>query len=279
MRSTRRPLAVASILWLALTPATAGATSTSVPSGERNPPARGPQHPAGTSAFADAQQLFERANSLYRGGDYHAAAGLYRRVLALVPTGLAARYNLGNALYREGRRGAALQQYLTALRRAPRDARARNNTAVVRRDLAAGMPPGARDVIAAPLAPPLSWLSLEETVWGAVPGAWLLAGLGALAILRPRTRRWAARGAALIFVALALVAGSAARAWLLAPQALAIAPEAQARAGPSLDRPVVLTVPEGAALRVGTERAEWAFVSLPNGLSGWVPRRAVGFIP
>jgi uncharacterized protein YraI len=115
--------------------------------------------------------------------------------------------------------------------------------------------------------------------WAAVGALYLLALLAALALVRRRARAVAAGGAALILLAATAFGAAAAWSWARRPEALTLVPDARARAGPSADRPAVLALPEGAALRVLLHKEGWAFVSLPNGLSGWVPREEIGVIP
>jgi tetratricopeptide (TPR) repeat protein len=227
----------------------------------------------------DPRELFARANRLYQLDDFARAEAMYREVLRELPNSVAARYNLGNALFRQGRTGAALQQYLGALRRSPRDAAARANAGTARRSLSAGLPAGDREVIAAPPGPPASWLSPAEAAWGGVAALYVLALLAAVALSAPRARGVAAGGASVILLAAATLVALGAWARARRPDALVLAPSAQARAGPSLAQPGVLRLPEGAAVDLRQEREGWAFVSLPNGLSGWVPRRDVGLVP
>jgi hypothetical protein len=89
----------------------------------------------------------------------------------------------------------------------------------------------------------------------------------------------AAGGATVIFLAAAVLACLFAWSRLTAPDALVVAHGAHARAAPAASGAAVVTLPEGAAVRLGEERENWAFVSLPNGLSGWVARSDVGRIP
>ncbi len=222
---------------------------------------------------------WERANRLYLLDDPAGAEALYRRALAARPNSVAARYNLGNALFRQGRVGAALQQYLGVLRRAPRDAAARANAEAARRILGADLPPEDRSAIAGPADPPGSWLSPAEAAWAGLATLYLLALVGAAGIVIRRARPVAAGVAAVILLASValglLVAWSRARA----PEALVVAQAVQARAGPSPGEPAVIALPEGAGVDVREARGDWVFVSLPNGLSGWAPRQDIGRIP
>jgi tetratricopeptide (TPR) repeat protein len=230
-------------------------------------------------ATGTAPAAWERANRLYLVDDLGGAEELYRRVLTARPNSVAARYNLGNALFRQGRIGAALQQYLAVLRRSPRDAAARANAQAARRALGVELAPEERDAIAGPAGAPASWLSPAETAWAALVTLYLLGVLAAVAIATPRRRAVATGAAAVIFLAAAVFGVLTAATRLSAPEALVTAHGVQARAGPAFAQPPVITLPEGAAVRAGEKRGEWVFVSLPNGLSGWVERRDVGVVP
>lgn len=234
--------------------------------------------PAGAQEPSPAA-LFEQANSLYRSGELSRSESLYRRVLTVLPESAPARHNLGNALYRQRRWGAALQQYLSVLRRWPRDARARNNAAAAHRKLAAELPRESHAVLARPLAFPLSRLSPAEIAWVAVGTLHALALLTAVAVLRPRLRRVAAWSGGVILLAAVAFGVAAGWAWMRRSEALLLAPGAGARAAPSRAQPVVLTLPEGAGLRIVAESGGWALVSLPNGLAGWLPVQDIGRIP
>jgi hypothetical protein len=80
-------------------------------------------------------------------------------------------------------------------------------------------------------------------------------------------------------MAAAALAAAAGLAWAARPRALVAAERAQARASPSETAAVALALPEGTAFRVRETSRGWAFVSLPNGLSGWLPADEVAVIP
>jgi tetratricopeptide (TPR) repeat protein len=222
---------------------------------------------------------WDRANRLYLLNRFAEADSLYRRVLEARPNSAAARYNYGNVLFRESRVAPALQQYLGALRRAPRDAAARANAETARRSLGSELPPEEREAIAGPVGPPGSWLSVAEAAWAGLVVLYVVAAIAGVGIVLPRARAVATALAGIIFLAAIvlglLVAGSRARA----PEALVVAPTSQTRAGPGPAEPAVMVLPEGAGLDLGETHGDWTFVSLPNGLSGWAPRQDIGPIP
>lgn len=78
------------------------AEETSVPVGEATPDA-----------------LWDRANTAYLNGDYHAATSIYEEILSRGLSSMKLYYNLGNSCFKEGRLGEAILYYNRALRLAP----------------------------------------------------------------------------------------------------------------------------------------------------------------
>lgn len=79
----------------------------------------------------DAAQ-FEKANIAYREGKFDEASALYDSLATKYPKEAVFHYNLGNALFREDRRGTAILAYERARRHAPRAEDVRVNLKYVR---------------------------------------------------------------------------------------------------------------------------------------------------
>jgi Ca-activated chloride channel family protein len=102
-------------------------------------------HPQALSAFeraagtrpADSAARFNVADGLYKNGRYDEAATLFRSLGADAASPLAApaRFNLGNALYQKQDYRGAIQAYRDALRAAPNDEPARHNLELALRAL------------------------------------------------------------------------------------------------------------------------------------------------
>ena len=60
--------------------------------------------------------------------------------------------------------------------------------------------------------------------------------------------------------------------------AVVLAASVEVLAGPGENNASLFTVHEGLTLTVRSERPDWVQVSLPNGLNGWIPRAALGFV-
>ena len=68
---------------------------------------------------ASPEQLWDRANTAYVNGDYHAAAEIYEGILAQGLSSVKLYYNLANAYFKEGQLGKSILFYRRALRLAP----------------------------------------------------------------------------------------------------------------------------------------------------------------
>ena len=82
------------------------------------------------AAEASPEQLWDRANTAYINGDFHAAAEFYEQILARGLSSMKLYYNLANACFKEGRLGKSILFYHRALRLAPGNDDIRYNLSV-----------------------------------------------------------------------------------------------------------------------------------------------------
>lgn len=82
------------------------------------------------AAEASPEQLWDRANTAYINGDFHAATEIYERIFARGLTSAKLYYNLANAYFKEGRLGKSILFYRRALRLAPGNDDIRYNLSV-----------------------------------------------------------------------------------------------------------------------------------------------------
>lgn len=82
------------------------------------------------AAEASPEQLWDRANTAYINGDFHAAAEIYEQIYARGLTSVKLYYNLANAYFKEGRLGKSILFYRRALRLAPGNDDIRYNLSV-----------------------------------------------------------------------------------------------------------------------------------------------------
>ena len=236
--------------------------------------------PAGAPRGEEAAQtVFDRASAAYREGKYDEAAKGFESILTGGIEDPRVHYNLANAYFKLGRLGPSILQYERTLRLDPTDAEARDNLALARGLL--------RDKVAEPeMQYPVRVLkeTLDTVPPGAVAAGFLLFWIAAwgLAGLVPLTASWVRRrllgyGA----LALGLVAVTFGVALLYQTRqttegiGIVMADRVDVRSGPGEENTVLFTVHEGTRMELRHSLEAWTQVSLPNGLSGWVPKSAV----
>lgn len=227
-----------------------------------------------SAAGGSPEERFEKANVLYRAGDFAGAASAYEALAAEGLSSGALHHNLGNARYRLGVRGAAIASWERALRLEPGDDDARENLRAARSD--------DPDRALCGEATLFSRL-VERTGDGAalalfVAPWWLLWGALALRSRAGRRAR-AALAAAAILAAVGVLCGGALlvgrardRAF---PLAIVTAPSTPVRAGPSAALKADFELHEGTRVRLREVAGDLARVRLDGGLEGWLPRRDV----
>jgi tetratricopeptide (TPR) repeat protein len=224
-----------------------------------------------TPLAASVTERFERANALYRGGDFAGASGEYEALAADGYTSPALHFNLGNARLRLGQRGPAIVSWERALRLDPWDDDARENLRAARID----------DPDRALSGEPELFARLVERTGDrgavalfAIPW-WILWGALALRLGRTSTARRALTALALVST-LGVLAGGA----LLAgrardrrlPLAVLIAPSSMAREAPSAALKAAFELHEGTRVRVVGSQGELVRIRLEGGLEGWIAR-------
>jgi len=239
------------------------------------------------AALAAAQtrgDLFRGANELYDAGDYAGAEEGYRGALAGAFANGPLEYNLGNALYRQGKTGPARLHYERAARQMPTDADIRYNIRFVeRRHLNSAMREenfAAADIVvwrAVSLFPPVPTLAVGLAAFVALNLLVALRILG-LPVGHPALY-WSL---VIVLSALAAVAvGVAVSHDLLARSesyGVIVARDVEAASEPSADAPGRFSVPEAAKVRVGRRQGRLLEIILPNGSKGWVAAEAVEII-
>jgi tetratricopeptide (TPR) repeat protein len=227
--------------------------------------------PAGNTPDA----LFAAGNTAYGEERYNEAVEAYQKVLGFGISDPRVLYNLGNSWFRLGRLGPAILNYERALRLDPADRETRDNLQLSRgliRDRV-GEPELqypirlVRDTLDSVPTTTIAWVFLGF-LWGtaAVAGAIPLAGT------------WIGRRIlAYAVVAIGLLALTTGVALLyrgrqdVAPIAIVLEDRIDVRSGPGEENTILFTVHEGTRVDLRNSLDQWVQVSLPNGLSGWVP--------
>jgi tetratricopeptide (TPR) repeat protein len=234
---------------------------------------------AATARAATAESLFEDGNAAYKAGHYDQAVAAYQEVLAYGIADPRALYNLGNAYFKMGKIGLAIVQYERALRLAPSDQEIRDNLELARGQIHDRPPEPelqypirvARDTLEMLPSGPLTGTFL--VLW------FMAAGFaGALPLARSWHRRRALGLAALAMGLFAVTAGAAVAYQVRMEEAavvIVLPDKVDVRSGPGEENTVLFTVHEGTRMELGNRLDAWVQVSLPTGLSGWVPASSV----
>lgn len=222
------------------------------------------------AAVASGPAELERANTLYASGRYEEAAEQY---VSLVDSGHKSSdvfYNLGNALFREGRLGHAVLAWETALSLNPRDGDAAANIGIALRG--AGESEDRGFSRSGPLFLNQTLSSREQSILAAL----FFFALGVLALVaRKRDVAWGIPSVMLgvpgSYLLLSIV-------WSHGQPTIGVVLEAETplRSALGADRGVELrTLGWGSSVRIVDETEEHLLVELPGGESGWVGIRQV----
>ena len=215
-----------------------------------------------SAASADAP---DEATAAYNAGDLETAARLFGEAADASPHAVAARYNLGNALFRLGRLPEAMQAYRSAQLLSPRDGDIRRNLFLAA--TAAGVPLPAP----AGLRKAFAVFSARELHAILRTGYLALVACLLLAYSLPAARRaFAHLAVPAALLALFALAGL----WLRAADARTperiLSEETPARSAPLEDATTLATLPAGTFVRVRETRGGWLDVRAGE-VVAWVP--------
>jgi len=223
---------------------------------------------------------FAAGNEAYERGAYDEAATIYRELIASGAGTAAVRYNLGNALFKSGRLGAAILEYERALEIDPGDPDVRDNLDYLRSLTVDRITPATTPLAALGISYLLDWTTPDQDAVVFI-AAWLLAGLSvtaAVAAGRRSVRRAALWAASFLAIAVLLFGASlATKSYLAATRTYGIVLDGEVNvvSGAGEGNPALFTVHEGLKVRIRSRSEGWVQVSLENGLTGWVPAAAL----
>ncbi len=215
------------------------------------------------------------AQKKYDGGDYAAAAIEYQKAAQAKPRDAFLQYDLGNALFKEGKLGPSIAAYQRAFELRPRSSDIRYN-------LAFALKRAGEDLVPAG-TPPLVYaafhlLSGSELLGLQWLGCWIVLILAA-AWLWLREKREALK-TPLVYAALfwAFFGAWWLARWGLEPAELGviIKPAAEIRSGPGESFSVGFTAPEGRRVQILSEGGQWLEIgTLKEGAKGWIEASSV----
>ena len=225
---------------------------------------------------------FDRANEAYAAGRYSEAADGYEELARLGVEDPRLEYNLGNALFKSGRVGAAILHWERARKMDPTDRDIAANLSYVRSLIEdrVELPPAS--AVARRASEIQEAIGPDRHAFAALILWWAVALVVAWASARPGG--WTARVGWVLstgVLALALVVCSWWFTWQRLDgreQAVVLAAVAEVRAGPGENNATLLTIHEGLTVRVRRVRDGWVQVTLPDGLNGWIRDDLIGIV-
>ncbi len=227
----------------------------------------------GTAAMAQSSE-FKQANARYEAGDFKAAEGLYKKVIAEAGPTAAIYYNLGNACFKQGKRAEALVYYRRAHRIAPRDKDLSWNLSVLRGSLQDRIEEPQANILFYGIKKALGLVSADEAGIAFTGCLFLLLVLTVLTVLIPVLKTWT-RSVRFVAWILCLTTGLILfYKWQATkdPRVVVMADEVYAHYGPSDKETRAFLLHEGAEAKVLDEAKGWYYLVLRNKNTGWVPK-------
>jgi tetratricopeptide (TPR) repeat protein len=224
------------------------------------------------SPLPEVSSTFNSANKLYEQGKFADAAGAYEKLIEAGSVSPVLYFNLGNALFKSGHIGRAIDAYRQAEQLAPRDPDLRANLQF------------ARNQVQGPTFRTGRWehwlgtLSMNEWTWASAAAIWLtfllLAAMQLRRGMKRALRSWTAfAGGTAVLLSACLGCALAHR--LSVNTAIVTADELTARTGPFDESQSAFTAHDGAEFRVLDGKDDWFQVSDGSGRIGWLRRSDV----
>jgi len=224
-----------------------------------------------TSAFAQADAEFGKANQEYTQGHFKEAIAAYEALIHHGKRNANLFYDLGNAYFRIGDFGRAILNYERALALDRHHPEARANLQIARDEARA------LELRATMLERYLQFATINQYTIAAAVAFWL--GIFGIVVSIFARRR----SAALIFLSVLCLLVCAISVWAIQTletgsegRALAIitGKDVQARLATADTANSVLALPAGSEIKILSTRGDWMYAALPNDLRGWIQTKS-----
>lgn len=221
---------------------------------------------------------FKAANQLYDAGKFTEAAAAYEKI---EPKTAHVYYNLGNAWFRQNKLGLAVLNYARARQLAPRDPDILANLKFAQQRLGVEGINTSPRAIQRVLRSVIDGCTASEWSAGEAAGLWLLALAIGARFYFPKMRRGFLVIAVTSFVGFGFSTFALSYQVVnnhMAPQAIVVSGETEARFAPVPDSTVHFRLAEGTQVAIREDRGQWLFVERADGQQGWVKSEALGQI-
>lgn len=223
-------------------------------------------------------ELFETANQKYETGDYDSAIKLYSQ---LVGNGnnvnSAVYFNLGNSYFRSGELGESIYAYESALLLDPRNKAIIKNLSFARsKILDQEFEKKEENPFTSFITSPYNLMTINELATFFTIFIWILFLSLTLylwisnAVFKDLLK-WVVWGSAFGLVMISFYFFPKMNSINNYSESIVVVPELNVHTGPGDNYPIHFKIHEGTRVKHQRDRNNWSQVSLPNGISGWLP--------
>ena len=235
-----------------------------------------------TGAFsAPVNTWFEQANTFYEKEKYDSAVTYYQKIIDAGIKNSDVYYNLGNAYYRLRKLGLAILHYEKARTLAPTDREVIANLRFARLNIVDRVPEPERTFAENLLWNLHSMLPLHIQMWILFVLLLCVSIAFAIGLFASRNiRLWLIYLSSLCILISIIFSFSIGKKIYDAEKkkfAIVLEKTVDAKNQPEGSK-VLFTAHEGTKFQIRKTRENWSFVSLPNGVSGWVENSSLGHI-
>ena len=230
-----------------------------------------------SSLYAETlEELYNTGNIHFRKGEYEQAIDKYFEVLNLNIENPHIYYNLGNSYFRTGNLGRTIQYYEKALKLAPRDNDIRLNLELAELLTEDEIITPPKSIIERALLKYYNFFCARELIF--VTSILFGAGfifLFFMVISTGKNGKYISLAAAVFMFLLTsvmfLTTALKTSDLLTKDYAIILSDELEVMSGPKDSFTTVFTLHEGTKVMIRETRNKWFFISLPNGMNGWIP--------
>ena len=230
---------------------------------------------------APISHWFEKGNTAYADGQFDSAAVYYERIIESGFSNATVFFNYGDALYRQKKIGQARLAFEKAALLAPTDPDIQANIKFIKANIIDRTPEPQRGFLESVLYRIHTLLSLKKQLWVAFILLTILCSMITAGFYVSRNLRlwfiYLSVLCALLFTGISSSIGYKIYTTEKVKHAIVVIAATDAKNEPN-GTTVLFTAHEGTKFRIRKTEDKWALVSLPNGVSGWVERAALGEI-
>jgi tetratricopeptide (TPR) repeat protein len=224
---------------------------------------------------------FEGGIDLYKKGEYDSALVQFSNFLKSEGGNSSLYYNMGNAAYRLDHLGEAILFYKRAKLYAPKDEDIIKNIRFVESELVDDIPEVDKNILIESLELVHNLLPISVQVWVVFISSLIFLLLFATTLFKKGSiRNWAIYGGVLVLLFTALVTTSMTYKIIKienTKEGVVLAEELNAYSAPRGNK-LLFTAHAGTSFKVGKSNGNWHYVSLTNGVSGWVDGELIGVV-